>query len=501
MTRIAVGGFHHETNTFAPTKATYEHFARTDGWPGLQRGNGMLEVLAGKNIPLPGFAGAVPADWELLPTVWCNASPSAHVEQDAYERITGMMLEELQGLGTVDAVFLDLHGAMVCEHLEDGEGPLLQRVRAAIGPDVPLVVCLDLHANVTQAMMDAADALIGYRTYPHVDMAETGARAAAVMQRILREGRPHKAWRKLDFLISINWQCTLMDPAKSVFDAMAAMEKNEVWTTSFTPGFPPADIHDCGPAILAYASTQDAADEAADTIAADIEARRAAFDGGYYSPADAVAEAQRLAAEGVRPVVIADTQDNPGGGGDGNTAGMLKALVEGGANGAAFGLYIDPALAEAAHAAGEGATIQANFGGNWPGDETFTLPATVERLGSGRFHCTGPFYGGNDMDLGPMALLRVGESGVRVAVASRKVQAADKEMFRCLGVEPEETDILVVKSSVHFRADFTFDRGKILVATAPGPVTADPAALPYRNLRAGVRLGPMGEPFRGKRWG
>ncbi len=497
MTRIAVGGFHHETNTFAPTKATYEHFARTDAWPGLQRGAGMLEALAGKNIPLPGFAAAAPADWELLPTVWCNSAPSAHVEQDAYERITAMMLEELRGLGPVDAVFLDLHGAMVCEHLEDGEGPLLQEVREIIGPGVPLVACLDLHANVTQAMFEAADVLVGYRTYPHVDMAETGVRAAAVLERLLREGRLAKAWRKLDWLISINWQCTLMEPAKSVYERMIALETGEVWTTSFTPGFPPADIYDCGPAIMTYGSTPAAADQALNSIVADIETHQASFDGGYFSPDEAVTEAGKLNRQGLSPIVIADTQDNPGGGGDGNTAGMLKALVDGKAERAAFGLYIDPALAAAAHNAGEGATIQAAFGGNWEGDTPFSLPATIERLGSGQFLCTGPFYGGNTMDLSPMALLRVGESGVLVAVASRKTQAADKEMFRCLGIEPGEMAILALKSSVHFRADFTFDGGKILVTTAPGSVTADPAALPYRNLRKGVLLGPTGDPFAG----
>ena len=497
MTRIAVGGFHHETNTFAPTKATFEHFARTDGWPGLQRGAGMLEALAGKNIPLPGFAEVAPKDWQLLPTVWCNSAPSAHVEQDAYERITAMMLEELRGLVPVDAVFLDLHGAMVCEHLEDGEGPLLQEVRKVIGPDVPLVACLDLHANVTKAMVDAADVLVGYRTYPHVDMADTGRRSAAIMERILREGRPAKAWAKLDWLISINWQCTLMDPAKSVYDAMAAMETGDVWTTSYTPGFPPADIHDCGQAIMAYGTTQEAADNALAAIVADIEARREAFDGGYFSPEEAVAEAKRLNAEGIRPVVIADTQDNPGGGGDGNTAGMLKALVEGKAENAAFGLYIDPDLAKAAHAAGEGATFEARFGGNWDGDTPFSASAKVEKVGNGEFLCTGPFYGGNNMDLGPMALLSVGESGVKVVVASTKTQAADKEMFRCLGLEPTNTAILVLKSSVHFRADFTLEGSEILLATAPGPVTADPAALPYQNLRPGVRLGPTGPVFQG----
>jgi len=491
MPRIAVGGFHHETNTFAPTKASYEHFARTDGWPGLQRGAGLLETLAGKNIPLPGFAAAAPADWTLLPTVWCNASPSAHVEEDAFERIVAMLLRELAALGRVDAVFLDLHGACVCEHLQDGEGELLSRVRALVGPDPPIVASLDLHANVTAAMVTASDLLVGYRTYPHLDMADTGGRCARLLARLLAEGRPAKAWRKPDFLIPLNFQCTLMEPAHTIYDRLTAAETGEVWSLSFTSGFPPADIADCGPAVLAYARTPAAAEAAAEAALAEVESRRRDFDGSYFSPAAAVAEARRLVGEGVKPVVIADTQDNPGGGGNGNTAGLLKALLDGRADGAVFGLYIDPALAEAAQAAGA-APFEARFGGNWPGDEAFTTPVTVERLGSGRFRCTGGFYGGNDMDLGPMALLRIGDGGVRVAIAGRKVQAADKEMFRCLGVEPAEAAILALKSSVHFRADFTFEQGRILVATAPGPVTADPAALSYRNLRPGVRLGPTG---------
>jgi microcystin degradation protein MlrC len=494
MTRIAIGGFHHETNTFAPTKASYDLFERADGWPGLQRGAGMIEALAGKNIPQSGFVAAALPDWELVPTVWANASPSAHVTKDAYERITGMMLDELRAAEKVDAVFLDLHGAMVTEHLEDGEGPLLRQVRALVGPETPIMVSLDLHANVAEAMVEAADVLVAYRTYPHVDMAETGARCVAILERVLKEGRPAKAWRKLDFLISINWQCTLMDPAKSVYEAMASMKAGDVWTTSFTPGFPPADIHDCGPAVIAYAATAQAAEAACDAIVAEIEARRSGFDGAYPTPADAVIEAKRLLAGGARPVVIADTQDNPGGGGDGNTAGMLRALLDEKAEDAALGLYVDPSMAEAAHVAGVGGSIEASFGGNWEGDTPFTVRVTVERLGDGRFECFGPMYAGNTMNLGPMALLRVEAHGVRVVVSSRKVQAADKAMFRCLGVEPDETGILVLKSSVHFRADFSYDPRQILVAAAPGPVTADPANLPYRRLRKGVRLGPNGAP-------
>jgi microcystin degradation protein MlrC len=497
MPRIAVGGFHHETNTFAPTTASYEDFERADGWPGLLRGDGMLEALANKNIPLSGFAAAAPENWTLLPAVWCNASPSAHVERSAYERIAAMMVEDLRQLEHLDAIYLDLHGAMVCEHLQDGEGELLRRIRDAVGSDLPIIASLDLHANVTNAMFAHADMLVGFRTYPHVDMAETGERCAALLARMLAEGKPGKALRKLDFLIPINWQCSLIEPARSIYEVQKASEVGPLWSVSFLPGFPPADIADCGPSVITYATTKTDADAAVEEAANGISLRESEFNGGYFAPDSAVAEAKRLSTSGKHPVVIADTQDNPGGGGDGNTAGMLKALVSEDANDAVFGLYINPKLAQIAHGAGVGSEFTADFGGNWPGDNRFQLSVCVEHLGDGKFHCTGPFYGGNDMNLGPMALLRVKGREVRLIVASRKVQAADKEMFRHVGIEPEETALLVLKSSVHFRADFTFPNGEILVATAPGPVTADPTALPYRNLRPGVRLGANGPVHRG----
>src|SRR3954447_24021015 len=175
MATIAVAGFHHETNTFAPSKATYADFESGGGWPALTRGARAVEVVEGMNIALAGFATAArAAGHRLVPLIWANATPSAHVTRDAYERISGALLEELGRAEKVDAVYLDLHGAMVSEHLDDGEGELLRRIRELLGPRVPVVVTLDYHANVTPLMVAAADALIGYRTYPHIDMADTG---------------------------------------------------------------------------------------------------------------------------------------------------------------------------------------------------------------------------------------------------------------------------------------------------------------------------------------
>src|SRR6478736_7482317 len=208
MTRIAVGGFLHETNTFAPTKATFADFQHGGGWPAMAHGADVLKVMRNINVGLAGFVEQAEAQgWEMVPTISCGASPSAHVTRDAYERIVKVMVEGIKAAGQLDAVYLDLHGAMVTEHLDDGEGEVLARVRKAIGKDLPLVASLDLHANVTPQMVEHADALIAYRTYPHVDMAETG-RACAKHLGLMLNGKARfaKAFRQLPFLIPISWQ-------------------------------------------------------------------------------------------------------------------------------------------------------------------------------------------------------------------------------------------------------------------------------------------------------
>jgi microcystin degradation protein MlrC len=199
-------------------------------------------------------------------------------------------------------------------------------------------------------------------------------------------------------------------------------------------------------------------------------------------------------------VVLADTQDNPGAGGNGDTTGLLAALVRQNAREATLGLLIDGEAARRAHEAGQGATLSFALGGRSriPGDAPFTGEFTVERLGDGRFTCTGPMFKGFRMTLGPMALLRSRSApGVRVALASRKCQAADQEMFRHLGVEPRRERVMGLKSSVHFRADFEPIAREILVVKAPGPALADPAEFKWTRLRKGMRMRPLGPAYAG----
>jgi microcystin degradation protein MlrC len=497
MTRIAVGGFLHETNTFAPTRAGYADFVHGGGWPAMTQGADVLKTMRNINVGLAGFVGeAETQGWELVPTIFAAASPSAHVTEDAYERIAGVMVDGIRNAGPLDAVYLDLHGAMVAEHLDDGEGEILARVRGVIGNDLPLVVSLDLHANVTPEMVERADALIAYRTYPHVDMADTGRAAARHLAQLLKTKKKlAKAFRQLPFLIPISWQCSSDQPARGIYHKLAAMQNDVVPTLSFCPGFPAADFFHCGPSVFAYGVTQADADRAADKLVALIESHENDFDGRIYSPDEGVRLAMELATTASKPVIIADTQDNPGAGGDSDTTGMLRALVRNKATRAAIGAIYDPASASAAHSAGVGATVTLALGGTSgiPGDAPYEETFVVEKLSDGQFVASGPYYGGRDMDMGPSAALRIGD--VRVVVSSHKAQLADQSMFRYVGIEPTAQAILVNKSSVHFRADFEPIAAKLLICAAPGAMPADSSALPWTKLRPGIRLKPNGPAF------
>jgi microcystin degradation protein MlrC len=325
-----------------------------------------------------------------------------------------------------DAVYLDLHGAMVTEHLDDGEGEILARVRRVIGQDIPLMASLDLHANVTRKMVECADALVGYRTYPHVDMADTGGRTAFLLsQRLDGMARPHAAMRRIPFLIPLSAQCTDLEPSKALYRDLALLETRDVVSVSFTPGFPAADFPECGPVVLAYGTSAGAASDAANALASRIESIETQFDAPVYAADEAVKRAMAIASKATRPVVIADTQDNPGAGGDSDTTGMLRALLANNAHRAALGVMVDPAAAEAAHRAGAGSKIELSLGGKSgiEGDAPLRATYRVEALSDGKLHCKGPFYRGAKMELGLSACLAI--EGVRIVLASKKTQLAD----------------------------------------------------------------------------
>jgi len=493
MARIAVGGFHHETNTFVNTPTDFAYFCSHRDRPPLVRRGDVLKWLSGISFALSGFLKIMADDHDIVPLLWTSGGAGGMVTRDAFERIAAELIAELSQQMPVDAIYLDLHGAMVTEDYQDGEGELLRRIRACVGQDMPIVISLDYHANVTPAMAAQVDAVSGYLTYPHVDRPETGIRAARAMQHVLKHGRrPGRALRKMPFLIPLHSQCTMVEPSRGIVDLTQSLEREGVLTVSYLAGFPPSDIFYCGPSVVVHAATQEAADRAADEVARFISMKESEFAVPVLSPADAVARAKSIAERANRPVIIADTQDNPGAGGSADTTGLLFALVEGGAEGAALGYLCDAEAVTSAHRAGRGASITIDLGGRNGPDGVVPFRGTfeVKALGDGKIRTTGPVSGNRDIDLGPMALLQIG--GVKVAATTKRMQAHDQAPFRHLGVEPKEQKVLALKSTVHFRGDFQALAEDILIAIAPGGHLADSSKFTYKNLRPGLRLMPLG---------
>ena len=509
MARIAVGGFQHETNTFAPQQATWADFERADAWPPLLRGKELVDGVEGFNIPIAGAVKRLAElGHEIVPLAWASAPPASYVTRDAYERMWTLFDSDLRQLGPFDAIYLDLHGAMVAEHTEDGEGEWLRRIRGIVGDKLPIAASLDYHANLTPDMARLATALVGYRTYPHIDMAVTGRRAAELLDRLLKDKRPvYRAYRQLDFLIPLVWQSTFIEPAKSIFDLVGEIEtggkshNQGIVSVTHTPGFPPADIAQCGPALVVYGHDKETVETAADRLAQAVKAQEKAFAGELLDPDAAALRAIELARKASKPIVLADVQDNPGAGGTSDTVGLLAALMRHKARGAVIGMIVDPEAAQTAFDTGEGKVMHRGIGAavGYAGEKPVEADWRVVKLGDGKFTGTGPFYGGAKFQIGPMALVTDEASGVSAVLACRRVQAADQEMFRHVGVEPSKVPILALKSTVHFRADFQPIAETILVVQSPGAHITDPVEMPYKHLRKGIRLRPMGPVWTGNR--
>jgi microcystin degradation protein MlrC len=257
------------------------------------------------------------------------------------------------------------------------------------------------------------------------------------------------------------------------------------------PGFPAADVADCGPSVYGCGADAFIVATTVRQLAAELRSREHEFALDLYTIEQAIAEVGRVPPKRGRPAILADTQDNPGAGGNADTMALIKALVAAGARDVLAGVICDADAAVRAHVAGEGASVELSLGAGSGtlGESPLVARFKVIARGEGRFTGTGPFYRGARFELGPMALLEL--AGVRIAVASRKQQAADQAMFRHLRAEPAEHAVLALKSSVHFRADFGAIAGRILVVEAPGPNIADPAKLPFRKLRPGMRTSPQ----------
>jgi microcystin degradation protein MlrC len=481
--RIAVAGFAHETNTFAPWPTDLEEFEANGYFRGEE-----LRSLSGTNTVVGGAVDAIASDpsLELVPLTATSAIPGGLVTARAVEQIEGEIEAGLRE-HRPDAVVLDLHGAMVTELSEDGEAATLLRVRNALPPGVPVIATLDLHTNISQTMVDRSDALLPYNTYPHIDCAERGAEAVKLAARMARgEIRPTSALVKIPLIPPGPKQYSHAEPTASIMARAFEMEAQPgVLNVGVAFAFPYADCPFPGMGVVATTDGDQAlADRLAQELASFIWERREQFRPDVMTVEEAVHAAME-APEG--PIVLADLGDNPGGGSACDGTALLWGLLDLGAPNATMAVMVDHQAVDAAFAVGLGASIAIELGGKTDDLHGFPIPivATVRSLSDGNFTYDGPMNQGAKECLGRTTVLacegRYGNT-VDVVVAERRVQALDTAVFRSQGIEPSERKIVAVKSAVHFRGSFTPIAKRIIEVDTPGLTSIDFTRFTYTKL-------------------
>lgn len=477
--------FSHETNTFSSTITDQAAFKRrifVEDEQVASRYRGTSTEL-GAHIEAAEQYG-----WVLRQPFAAHGTPSGRVTRDMLDYCVGRMVDAAAG---ADGAVLALHGSMVAEGVDDAEGYLLKALRQAMGPDAPIVITLDTHANVTQEMARHVNGLFAYRTYPHVDQYDLATEACGLMHELLETGkRPNVQVFRLPMIDGCDHgrthgggpMLTLLEQATTIREA-----NTDVVALEITAGFPWSDIHEVGPAVAvtSYLDRGQALARAMPVLQTmwNTRSERSV----ELLDLDAIVREVKLTPPGDGPVVIADFSDNPGHGAPGDGVALLRALYDAGLPNVAVACICDPQAVQACIEAGEGAQLNLCFGASAMPEiygQPFDGRCEVLRLGDGNLVYEGPMRRGTRLTLGPTATVRCG--GVTVVLATNNIQVQDLSFFRANGIEPTQADVLVVKSQQHFRAAFAPIARRILLADSGGFVSPDLSRLPYRSIRRPV---------------
>lgn len=488
--RVPVAQISHETNVFAALPTTFAEFEAA----GLVYGADCFTGVAGTNSAFGGFlTGAEREDIELIPICSVWATPSGIVTADAARRLSEILaagLREARESGPIDGVLLALHGAMVTEIDRDGDGSLLETARAIVGPNVPIVSTLDLHANISERMVAAADVLIGYDTYPHVDMADRAGEACTVLARIARgEIAPAPVLVKPPMLPTSQRMPTANDPMRSLLDRAHAFEAMEgVVNVTVAGGFPPADVEEGGFSVLVTTNNdRGLAGQLANELATLAWETKNAFLGGVAS----FGEASGILADRreEKPLLIVDIGDNPWTGGPGDSAELLRFLLDRGVENAALALIRDPEAVSRCLAAGPGSWVDLELGAKTDRlhGEPLGIRAYVRMLSNGRYINEGPMMAGVPVSLETSAVIVVGphapQQGISVLVTTRAETPIDLNIFRAHGIEPTRLSVIALKGKGHFRAAFEPIVDRVVLVEGPGITGADLSRLPFKHVR------------------
>lgn len=485
---VLTAEFVSENNTFKKGFTELRDFAADV----LAEGEACFDLRADANTELAGFLDVGrERGWKIIHAISALATPAAPVSRAAYDHVAEKIcLKAKAHLGEIDGILLSLHGAQVAEGIEDGEGELLRRLRAVVGPDLPIAVTLDLHANVTLAMAEGAQIWVSYKTYPHIDMREVGQHASRLLDEAMAgRVRPATLRRAPPMMGEVNAGRSDRGPMVVRYDLARAEEREPgILAVSLNAGFSEADIEEMGPTALVTYDRATPGAEARAAAIADAHARaiweaRATVENTYLEVADAVAEA--LAHDGAGgPLVIADYADNPGAGAYGDATNLLAGMLGAGVTNAVFAPMIDPAAAAELHRHREGDQVSLALGGkNDPafGGGPLQVTGRIMRLSDGAFRGDGPMLGGLDRSYGPTAVLRIG--GVDVLVVSENEQMLDRQQLYAFGIDPTAKRVLALKSMQHFRAAFEPIAARVIVCDSGALATPDASRRAYVRVR------------------
>ena len=479
--RVLTAEFSHETNTFSRLltgkQAFRDRFVRL--------GDEAIAARREANTELAGFLDAGQAHgWRIEHVLSAAAGPSGKVKRAAFEWLCDPIVAAVKR-GRFDGILLALHGAMVLDFCEDGDGEILRRIRASCGNETPIAITLDPHANVSRQMCSLADIMVSFRTYPHIDMRETGQRAGEILHRTMAgEITPHTIRVGRPMLEETNGGRTDIGPMIArVAAARKYEEQADVFAVSINAGFASTDIADVGPTVLVTGQGDlDPHIAFAETLAEDIWARRHEVLNDYLTVETAAAVAAAYDSRN-GPLVIADYADNPGAGAYGDSTALLGALLEAGVRNACFGPMVDGEVAQALHGAKTGEHIRVVLGGKTDtsfGGGPLTLEGELLSISDGHYVGDGPILGGLSRSYGPSAVLLV--DGIEILIVTIAKQMLDLQQFKSFGIEPERKHVIALKSMQHFRAAFEPIASRVIVCDSGALCTLHYERLPYRNV-------------------
>ncbi|MDB4069174.1 M81 family metallopeptidase [Pseudomonadales bacterium] len=482
--KLLIAMMSHETNTFSPVPTPLTRFGNGAAPP---EGDQALVEVSGRALAMGGMlAVAQAAGAEIVTPIAAGAPPSGPVEDNAYEYICQLICEQASGC---DGVLLELHGAMVTETLEDGEGNLLTRLRQ-LYPDMPIGVALDMHANVYPAMVDNSTIITGFQTYPHIDMFQTGERAARALLAFMRgEIQPVTAWGNCPMLPHVMRQGTDDMPNKALQHRVAEMEAGEAVAVSLFTGFPHADIYNAGLSVVVTTDNDPALAEALrDELLEMAWAQRAAFVYQVTSLPDSVAAAETAAnASGEGPVILLDHYDNTASGGTMDTTEVLREILRQGLEDVAVFAIYDPIAVAELIAVGVGQDATVNLGARFHLDALaqqstpLTVSGRVRLISDGKFVVSGPMGTGSAINMGATVVLDTGN--VQIIVISRHFEPYDLGCFTSLGIDPLKKRFLMLKSRIHYRATFKPIAKELIECAGLGVCTSDYNQLKFHHVR------------------